>query len=87
MVLVKAKVVDSTHLELSRPLLEPQGTVVLISVAEPGNPDSPDNLDDHTPERQPWLTTSATSLSRAYDEGEPDYPVSLIQEGNPDYGK
>ncbi len=84
MVLVKAKVVDSTHLELSRPLLEPQGTIILISVADPDNPDNPD---DHTPERQPWLTASAASLSSAYDEGEPDYPVSLIQEGNPDYGK
>lgn len=84
MVLVKAKVVDSTHLELSRPLLEPEGTVVLISVADLDTPDTPD---DHTAERQPWLTTSAASLSRAYDEGEPEYSVSLIQEGNPDYGK
>ena len=78
MVLVKAKVVDSTHLELSKPLSEPRGTIILVSVAD---------TDEKDAERQQWCTTSATSLSAAYGDGEPDYPTSLIQEGNPDYGE
>lgn len=35
MVLVEAKVIDSTHLELSKPIETPHGQKVLVSLAEP----------------------------------------------------
>jgi len=77
MVLMKAKVVDSTHLELSEPIAARKGLIVFVSVAELGDKDA---------ERQPWLAVSAASLDAAYGESEPDYPVSMVRESNPDYG-
>lgn len=77
MVVLKAKVVDSTHLELSKPILVKQGVTVLVSVAEPAEVDT---------ERQDWLTASASSLHRAYGDSEPDYDPSMVREANPDYG-
>lgn len=76
MVLVKAKVVDSTHLELLEPIAARKGLTVLVSVAESGDMDV---------ERLQWLTASAESLCAAYDESEPDYSVSMVKESNPDY--
>ena len=64
MVLVQAKVVDSTHLELSRPISTPQGGTVFVSVAEAGDGDA---------ERQQWLAASAASLQTVYGESEADY--------------
>ena len=77
MVLVEAKVVDSTHLELSKPIAARQGLTVLVSVVESGQKDA---------ERQQWLAASAASLQSAYGESEPDYPASMVRENNPDYG-
>jgi len=77
MVLVKAKVVDSTHLALSKPIATRKGLTVLVSVAESG---------DKNAERQQWLAASAESLHAAYGESEPDYSVSMVKESNPDYG-
>ena len=77
MVLVKATVVDSTHLELSEPIAARKGLTVLVSVADPGDKDA---------ERQQWLAASAESLGAAYGESEPDYPGSMVKESNPDYG-
>ena len=77
MVLVKAKVVDSTHLELSKPIAIRKGLTVLVSVAESGDTDG---------ERQQWLAASVESLCAAYGESEPDYPASMVRESNPDYG-
>jgi hypothetical protein len=76
-VVVKAKVVDSTHLELSEPLAVRKGLTVLVSVAEPGEKDA---------ERQQWLAASAERLQAAYGESEPDYPASMVKESNPDFG-
>ena len=76
MVLVEAKVVDSTHLELSRPIAARQGLTVFVSVAEPREKDA---------ERQQWLAASASSLQAAYGESEPDYSPSMVRESNPDY--
>jgi len=69
MVLVKAKVVDSTHLELSKPIAARKGLTVLVSIAESGDKDA---------ERQQWLAASAASLHAAYGESERDYPVSMV---------
>ncbi len=77
MVLVKAKVVDSTHLELSRPIGVDQGRTVFVSVAESLERDV---------ERQQWLAASSDTLRAAYDESEPDYTPSMVRERNPDYG-
>ena len=76
MVLVEAKVVDATHLELSRPITTRQGVTVLVSVAESGERDA---------ERQEWLSASATGLASAYGDSEPDYSASMVKESNPDY--
>ena len=76
MVLVKAKVLDSTHLELSKPIAARKGLTVLVSIAESGDKDA---------ERQQWLAASVASLHAAYGESEPDYPVSMVKESNPDY--
>ncbi len=77
MVLVEAKVVDSTHLELSKPIAARQGLTVFVSVVESGQKDA---------ERQQWLAASAASLQAAYGESEPDYSASMVKENNPDYG-
>ena len=75
-VLIEAKVVDSTHLELAKPIAARQGRTVLVAVAEAGEEDS---------ERQQWLAASALSLQAAYSDAEPDYPASRIKESNPEY--
>lgn len=76
MILVEAKVVDSTHLELARPIAAAKGRTVFVSVAESKERDS---------DRQIWLTASGNALRAAYGESEPDYPLSLVKECNPDY--
>ena len=76
MIIVKAKVVDSTHLELSKPIAARKGLTVLVSVAELGDEDA---------ERLQWLAASAESLRAAYGESEPDYSASMVKESNPDY--
>lgn len=78
MVLIEARVLDSTHLELSKPIAAPQGGTVLVSVAERVEKDA---------DRQQWLAASAASLQAAYGESEPDYTASMVRETNPDYGK
>lgn len=76
MVVIKAKVIDATHLELSRPIAAPDGGTVLVSVA------GPEEEDD---ERLQWLATSAEALQSAYGESEPAYTLSLLRESNPEY--
>lgn len=77
MMLVEAKVVDSTHLELARPIVGRRGRTVMVSVADSAEQDA---------ERRRWLTASASSLQGAYSDSEPDYSPSLIRETNPEYG-
>ena len=76
MVLVEAKVVDSTHLELSKPIPAALGQTVLVSVSEASEWDA---------DRQQWLAMSAASRESAYSESEPDYLSSMVKESNPDY--
>jgi hypothetical protein len=49
-VVIEAKVVDSTHLELSKPIAARQGRIVIVAVAEPAEEDA---------ERQQWFAASA----------------------------
>jgi predicted translin family RNA/ssDNA-binding protein len=76
MVVIKAKVIDATHLELSRPIATPSGGTVLVSVAGSGEEDD---------ERQQWLAMSVDNLQSAYGESEPAYTPSMVQEPNPEY--
>jgi hypothetical protein len=36
-------------------------------------------------ERETWFNFSAQSLDAAYGDDEPEYPVTLIKERNPEY--
>jgi hypothetical protein len=76
MVLLKARVVDRTHLELTRPILASEGEFVLVSVAMP---------DDLSGERAEWEALSAEGLARAYGPDEPDYTAAMVKEANPEY--
>ena len=76
MILIEAKVVDATHLQLSRPITVKRGRSVYISMAET------EATDD---DQQPWLAASASSLQSAYVDSEPDYASSLVKEPNADY--
>lgn len=78
MVVVKAKVLDPTHLELSRPITVRHGGTVFVALADEADPDA---------ERQDWLSASASSLCNAYSQSEPDYSDSMVRERNPEYGK
>jgi len=77
MVLVQARVLDSTHLELARPIATGCGGNVFVVVTESTNAD---------PERQQWLDGSSESLRSAYGDSEPEYTASMVRETNPGYG-
>ncbi len=76
MVIVEARVLDATHLELAKPIPAPAGGTLLISVAEPG---------DQAEEGTDWLALSAASLAEAYSADEPEYPAERVREQNPEY--
>ena len=76
MVLVQAKVLDSTHLELVKPITVGCGGKVFLVITEPANADS---------ERQQWLDGSSESLRTAYSDSEPEYTPSMVREINPGY--
>ncbi|MDO8549529.1 MAG: hypothetical protein Q7S39_05165 [Ignavibacteria bacterium] len=40
-----------------------------------------------TDEKNDWITSSLFQLNKAYSEDEPEYPLSLIKEPNPEYKK
>lgn len=77
MVLVQAKVLDPTHLELAKPIPAGRGGNVFVVVAESADADA---------ERQQWLESSAASLQGAYGDSEPEYTPSMVRETNPEYG-
>lgn len=76
MVLVRAKVIDSTHLELAEPISVPQNQTVVVAVGKP------EELED---ERRQWLALSAQGLEAAYGEDEPDYSRAVVKEKNAEY--
>lgn len=76
MVVVEARVLDSTHLELANPIGAPAGGRVLVSLAEAGDADA---------ERTGWLAASASSLGAAYGPGEPEYTLDMLKERNPEF--
>lgn len=77
MVLVQARVMDSTHLELATPIVADRGGNVFVVVTE---------LKDADAERRQWLDGSSDSLRNAYGDSEPEYTHSMVRETNPGYG-
>lgn len=78
MVVVEARVVDATHLELTRPIDTPPGGKVIVSLLDPAREDS---------ERDAWLSVSRSALESAYGDSEPEYTQGMIREPNPEYGR
>ena len=76
MVFVEAKVIDSTHLELSKPIETPHGHKVIVSVAEPTGEGE---------ERGDWFYLAAQGLQSAYGVSEPEYKMSMVKEPNPEF--
>ena len=77
MVVVQARVMDPTHLELAKPIGFVRGGNVFVVVTE---------SKDVAPERRQWLDGSSESLRNAYGDSEPEYTPSMVRETNPDYG-
>lgn len=73
---LQARVVDATHLELTEPIDLPQGQSILVAVTE---------VTEEPEERRQWLAASETTLQAAYGDSEPDYSLDLLKERNPEY--
>jgi hypothetical protein len=78
MVMVEARVVDATHLELTRPIDTPPGGRVVVSLLDPAHEDK---------DRESWLALSSETLASAYGEYEPEYTARMVKEPNPEYGR
>lgn len=73
---LKATVVDSTHLALSRPIPVGTGQVVYVAFFRP---------ETGQDESRQWQAASRATLAHAYDTNEPDYSVAMVKEDNADY--
>ncbi len=71
---LEARVVDSTHLELSEPIDTPSGSRIVVSLADRKE------LED----RELWLAASSQGLESAYGDDEPEYTLDMIREPNPE---
>jgi hypothetical protein len=78
MIVVEARVMDATHLELKQPIDTPSGGKVVVSVVDPAKGDT---------ERDEWLSLSLGMLASSYGDSEPEYTVGMIKEPNPEYGQ
>jgi hypothetical protein len=74
MVLIHAKVLDPTHLELARPLSASCVGNVVVVLTESTDADT---------ERKQWIDGSSPALRRAYGDAEPEYTPSMVREANP----
>ena len=72
---VEARVIDSRHLKLKKPIKIPPGSTVMITI-EPA---------DVVADYQEWYLLSSQSLADAYGEDEPEYSLDLIKTPNPEY--
>lgn len=75
MVVVEARVVDSTHLEPAHPIDTAPGGRVVVSVADAVH--NEDDADD-------WTGLSLQGLALSYGESEPDYCAGMVREPNPE---
>lgn len=76
MVVVSAKIIDATHLELSKPIAASYGEAVKVFITE---------ADEGNNEHKEWLTISLEGLQSAYGDSEPEYPAAMVKESNPEY--
>jgi hypothetical protein len=65
---------DGTQILLDDPMELQPNTKLLITV-----------IQERGMERGTWLTFSAQGLAGAYGDDEPEYPLTLIKEHNPEY--
>ncbi len=73
----EASVIDSTHLELDKPINLPKGTKVRVVI----DPDD-SSLSN---EADLWSNLSSSSLAKAYGINDPEYSLKMIKEPNMDY--
>jgi len=73
---VHARVVDSTHLELSKPISIPAGRQIKITVV---------SSEDYELDKAEWRDLSLAGISGAYGDDEPEYPLSMVKEPNAEY--
>lgn len=71
----KARVIDSRHLKLMKPIKIAPGSTVLITI-EPV---------EGVAEAQEWYLFSSQGLENAYGEDEPEYSIKGIKVPNPEY--
>ena len=67
---------DGTQILLDEPVELQPNTKLLVTV-----------LQSSEAEQEAWLNLSTRGLSAAYDDGEPEYPLTLIKEQNPEYAR
>jgi hypothetical protein len=66
---------DGSHILLDEPFdLEPNTELLITVLPKPSDK-----------EREVWARLSLESLGRAYGDDEPEYPLDLIKEANPEY--
>ena len=73
MIVMEARVVDPTHLELAHPIAMPEGGTVTVSVVDVGPEDD---------ERTAWAALGTAGLAAAYGDSEPEYTADLIVDLN-----
>ena len=66
---------DGKHILLDEPFELDPNMELIVTVRHK-------SLDE---EREDWARLSLESLARAYGDDEPDYPLELIKEVNPEY--
>jgi hypothetical protein len=76
MVVVSAKIIDATHLELAKTLTASYGKAVRVFIAE---------ADERDTEDKEWLALSLEGLQSAYGDSEPEYTTAMVKESNPEY--
>ena len=69
MVVVSAKIIDATHLELAKPLAASYGEAVRVFIAE---------ADEGDNEHKRWLAVSLEGLQSAYGDSDPEYTAVMV---------
>jgi len=72
---VEAKVIDSRHLKLKKPIQIEPGSTVMITI------ESTEGI----AEDLEWYLISSQGLVGAYGEDEPEYSLERITTANPEY--
>lgn len=73
---------NGNHVDPIEPMEIPKNARLFILIATPEN-----ELENDADFSADWHAMSASGLAHAYGENEPEYPDSLINEPNAEYGK